>query len=169
MKATTAGAATRGGTYLNTRGAEVVIAEDQTKVAPGFVRVIVSGQAFPVPDSLPLFEKDAAAQATKIDVAELVGKPEATIRDALADLTDEQLDDLANEDGRSLVLRLVTEEQDRRAGLGTTPAPALAPAPVEAAPVEPDQDDAPEVAPPADDLPPLVDDTVAAPIVCCNH
>ena len=158
MKATTAGAAVRGGTYLNTKGAEVTIAEDQDKVAPGFVRVIVAGQAFPVPDSLPLFERDATAQASKIDVADLVGKPEATIRDALADLTDEQLDDLANEDGRSVVLRLVTEEQDRRAGLGVEPAPPPAPAPV-----EPDHDDAPEVAPPADDLPPLADDTLQAP------
>ena len=92
MKATTAGAAVKGGTYLNTKGAKVEIAEDQTKVAPGFVRVIVAGQAFTVPDSLPLYEPDATAAALKRDVADLVGKPEAAIREALADLTDEQLD-----------------------------------------------------------------------------
>ncbi len=132
MKPTTAGAAKRGGTYLNTAGAPVTISEDQANVAPGYIRVLVNGQGFPVPDSLPLFERDAEPAPVKIDVAELIGKPEAEIAAALVDLNDDQLDELANDDGRSFVLRLVTEEQDRRAALGgalmldlgSVPAPA---------------------------------------------
>ena len=157
MKPTTAGAARKGGTYLNTAGAEVTIADDQGNVAPGYVRVLVNGQAFPVPDSLQLFERDAAPAATKIDVADLVGKAEAVLSAALPDLNDDQLDDLANEDGRSFVLRLVTDEQDRRAGLGSAPPPPVAtkpepaPAPASLGEVEPDP------------LPPLVDDALPAP------
>jgi hypothetical protein len=157
MKPTTAGAARRGGTYLNTAGAPVTISEDQANVAPGYVRVLVNGQAFPVPDSLPLFEPDATPTPTKIDVAELIGKPEAAIAAALVDLTDDQLDELANDDGRSFVLRLVTEEQDRRAGLGV--APALAAATVDPSPPVADlPDPAPGDLTDDGDLPPLVDD-----------
>jgi hypothetical protein len=112
-----AGDATPGQKYT-TRGQETVTAgELYMKEGVNYRRVIgAEGVHTDLPLGFMLFPADRTG-----GVAHLVGLPEAELRPMLAGLTPDQLDDLADEDGRTWVLDAVADLQLAAGGVNERP------------------------------------------------
>lgn len=124
MVTTTIKEAEIGKTYKNTGGATVVVVPDQKGVSAGYRRISVNGgKPFVSPDGVQLFLEPEETFSTA--VAALLGAPPATIKEGVGRLTDQELDELADADTRSDVLRIVGAEQQARSQAAAKPPAAV--------------------------------------------
>ena len=95
------------GTNYTTRGQEEITAGDLVEDSGTQYRRVVN--AMGVHSDLPLDYPLQTVDAAVARVAALVGLPEAELRPQLADLDDDELDELADQDGRTWVLDAVAD------------------------------------------------------------